>query len=124
MAEINYERIGARLRKARRNKGMTQKYVAEYLDIETNSYSNWERGAQPINLKRIVELCILYDIKPGFLLNDCCPELLRLDNKMPTDANMDYRALCAILESGSDELIHAMLSIAMCLQNGKNLPQG
>lgn len=87
MAEINYERIGARLRKARRNKGMTQKYVAEYLDIETNSYSNWERGAQPINLKRIVELCILYDIKPGFLLNDCCPELLRLDNNTKEPLN-------------------------------------
>lgn len=59
MVDINFERVGARLRKARRNKGLTQKDVAEYLDIETNSYSNLERGAQPINLKRIIELCIL-----------------------------------------------------------------
>ena len=58
MSDINYERIGARLRETRKLKGMTQKFVAEYLDIETNSYSNLERGAQPINLKRIIR-CVV-----------------------------------------------------------------
>lgn len=124
MADINYERIGARLREARKVKGMTQKYVAEYLDIETNSYSNLERGAQPINLKRIIELCVLYGIKPGYLLDDCCPELLRIDNKMPERATDDHKALCRILETCSDKVKHTLLMIALTLQSDDDQPSG
>lgn len=124
MADINYERIGARLREARKIKRMTQKYVAEYLDIETNSYSNLERGAQPINLKRIIELCILYGIKPGYLLDDCCPELLRIDNRTPDNATDDHKALCRILETCSDKVKHILLMIAMTLQSDDDQPHG
>ncbi len=124
MADINYERIGARLREARKIKGMTQKYVAEYLDIETNSYSNLERGAQPINLKRIIELCILYGIKPGYLLDDCCPELLHIDNRTPENATDDHKALCRILETCSDKVKHTLLMIALTLQSDDDQPHG
>ena len=122
MADINYERIGARLREARKIKGMTQKYVAEYLDIETNSYSNLERGAQPINLKRIIELCVLYGIKPGYLLDDCCPELLRIDNRTPDNATDDHKVLCRILETCSDKVKHTLLMIALTLQSDDDQP--
>ena len=124
MVNINYERIGARLREARKVKEMTQKYVAEYLDIETNSYSNLERGAQPINLKRIIELCVLYGIKPGYLLDDCCPELLRIDNRTPDNATDDHKALCRILETCSDKVKHILLMIAMTLQSDDDQPHG
>ena len=124
MAKINYERIGARLREARKAKGMTQKDVAEFLDIETNSYSNLERGAQPINLKRIIELCVLYGIKPGSLLDDCCPELLRIDSKTPDNATDDHKALCQILETCSDKVKHTLLMIALTLQNDDDQPHG
>lgn len=124
MADINYERIGARLREARKIKGMTQRYVAEYLDIETNSYSNLERGAQPINLKRIIELCVLYGIKPGYLLDDCCPELLRIDNRTPDNATDDHKALCRVLETCSDKVMHTLLMIALTLQSDDDQPHG
>ena len=124
MADINYERIGARLREARKAKGMTQKDVAEFLDIETNSYSNLERGAQPINLKRIIDLCVLYEIKPGYLLDDCCSELLRIDNRMPENATDDHKALCRILETCSDKVKHTLLMIALTLQSDDDLPHG
>ena len=124
MADINYERIGARLREARKVKGMTQKYVAEHLDIETNPYSNLERGAQPINLKRIIELCVLYGIRPGYLLDNCCPELLRIDNKIPENATDDHRALCRVLETCSDRVKHILLLIALTLQSNDDQPYG
>ena len=122
MADINYERIGARLREARKANGMTQKYVAECLAIETNSYSNLERGAQPINLKRIIELCALYGIKPGFLLDDCCPELLQIDNKIPENATDEHKALCRILETCSDKVKHTLMMIALTLQSDDDQP--
>lgn len=124
MTDINYERIGARLREARKAKGMTQRYVAECLDIETNSYSNLERGAQPINLKRIIELCVLYGIKPGSLLDDCCPELLHIDSRIPENATDDHKALCRILETCSDKVKHTLLMIALTLQSDDDQPHG
>lgn len=120
MADINYERIGSRLREARKANGMTQKDVAEHLDIETNSYSNLERGAQPINLKRIIELCILYGVKPEYLLDDCCPELLRLDCQLPKGTSDDHKALCRILETCSDRVKHTLLLIALTLYGDDN----
>lgn len=124
MADINFERIGARFREARKAKGMTQRFVAEHLDIETNSYSNLERGAQPINLKRIIELCILYGIKPGYLLDDCCPELLRIDTQLPDAASDDHKALCRILETCPDKVKHTLLLIALTLQSDDNPQHG
>lgn len=124
MADINYERIGMRLREARKAKGMTQRDVAECLDIETNSYSNLERGAQPINLKRIIELCVLYGVKPGHLLDDCCPELLRIDNVIPENATDDHKALCRILETCSDKVKHTLLMIALTLQSDDEQSSG
>lgn len=124
MADINYGRIGARLREARKAKGMTQKYVAEFLGIEPNSYSNLERGAQPLNLKRIIELCIMYGIKPGYLLDDCCPELLRIDSGTPENATDDHKALCQALETCSDKVKHTLLLIALALQNDEDQPHG
>ena len=124
MMDINYQRIGARLREARKAKGMTQKLVGDRLGIETNSYSNLERGAQPLNLRRIVELCVMYGIKPGYLLDDCCPELLRIDDRTPEDATDDYRALCSILETCSDKVKHTLLLIALALQDDENQPDG
>ena len=124
MADINYERIGARLLDARQAKGMTQKEVGECLGIETNSYSNLERGAQPINLKRIIELCVLYGIKPGYVLDDCCPALLRIDNRTPDNATDDHKALCRVLETCSDQVKHTLLLIALTLQSDDDQPQG
>lgn len=120
MMDINYERIGSRLREARKAKGLTQKDVAEHLDIETNSYSNLERGAQPINLKRLVDLCVLYGIKPGYLLDDCCAELIQIDNTLPQSASEEHRLLFKLIEGSSDKVRRVLLTLALSLQENED----
>ena len=44
--DIDYRKIGRRLRTAREHHQMTQAQVAEILGIAENSYSNMERGQQ------------------------------------------------------------------------------
>ncbi len=120
---INYERIGSRLREARKAKHMTQRTVADYLNMETNSYSNLERGAQPISLKRIIDLCVLYGVQPGYLLNDCCPELLQIDSPLPENSTDEHKALFKVLEQSSDQLKHTLLLVALALQDDESASQ-
>lgn len=77
--KIDYRRIGSYLAGARRRQGLKQKQVADLIDVANNTVSNMERGQQELNLERIVQLCILYEIKPGDVLNDCCDELIAMD---------------------------------------------
>ena len=72
--EIDYRRIGRRLRAAREHNKLTQAQVAEIIGVAESSFSNMERGQQKLSLKRIIELCVLYKIKPGSVLDDCCDE--------------------------------------------------
>ena len=45
--------MGARLRTARRSAGLTQKQLAERLDVESITVSRWERGVTTPSLPRL-----------------------------------------------------------------------
>lgn len=74
--KVNYVQVGRNLKLARKKSKMTQAMVANVLDISFSYYSNLERGADYISLERLIELCVLYKVKPGDILNDCCDELM------------------------------------------------
>lgn len=66
--QIDFELIGQRLKKARKDKGYSQAYAAERLDISVVYLSRVERGTARINLKRLSELCDLLDVNIGEIL--------------------------------------------------------
>lgn len=76
--EIDYRRIGRHLRAAREHNNLTQAQVAEIIGVAESSFSNMERGQQKLSLKRIIELCVLYKIKPGSVLDAAAMSLLIL----------------------------------------------
>ena len=78
-SEIDYRRIGRHFRAARQQLNLKQKDVAELLGVSVKTYSNMERGAQVLSLYRIIQLCLLLKLKPGFVLDDCNDELLALE---------------------------------------------
>lgn len=78
-SEIDYRRIGRHFRAARQQLNLKQKDVAELLGVSVKTYSNMERGAQELSLYRIIQLCLLLKLKPGFVLDDCNDELLALE---------------------------------------------
>lgn len=112
--EIDYRRIGRRLRAAREHNKLTQTQVAEIIGVAESSFSNMERGQQKLSLKRIIELCVLYKIKPGSVLDDCCDELIDLD-EIHLEQNPDKRDTIGILEKSSDETVHLINLIAHTL---------
>lgn len=58
---IDYRKIGAHLRSARKAKSLSQMQFASFLHMSVNSYGNIERGIQKISLLRLFQLCKLFD---------------------------------------------------------------
>lgn len=66
---IDYSVIGERLKKARKEKHLTQEQLAEKIDVSIAFLSRIERGSSQINLKRLTQICELLDITEGDILN-------------------------------------------------------
>ena len=66
---IDYSVIGNRLKKARKDKKMTQEKLAEKLDVSIAFLSRIERGSSQINLKRLSQICDILDTTEGAILN-------------------------------------------------------
>ena len=69
--------IGQRLQKIRKSKGMTQAEMAAYLNLQTSSYGNFERGSEVPSLKKVIQCCVILGVSPDALLGDCCIDLAR-----------------------------------------------
>lgn len=110
--EINHKRIGARLAAARKQHGMKQKDVACYLDVADNTVSNMERGKQELNLQRLIELCVLYGITPGSVIDDCCDELLSASAPPEMQLSQDKKALYIFINKSSDKAVQLLRKVA------------
>ena len=94
---IDYRKIGAHLRSARKAKSLSQMQVASFLHMSVNSYGNIERGIQKISLLRLFQLCKLFDVRPESVLHNCCPELVGKEDEVK-----NY--LCNLSQSRSFDL--------------------
>lgn len=66
---LDYNVIGERIKKARKEKGMTQEQLSEKLDISIAFLSRVERGNSKVNLKRLTQICEILGISQGEILN-------------------------------------------------------
>ena len=61
------KKVGFNLKQARKDKGLTQKQVAEKFKMTQQQYSRFENGVFELNYQQIVELCELFEITPNEL---------------------------------------------------------
>lgn len=59
--------VGANLKEARKNKGLTQKEVAAVMLMTQQQYSRFENGVYELNYGQIRKLCDLLDTTPNEL---------------------------------------------------------
>ncbi len=57
-----------RLIELRKERGYTQKYVAEYLQIDRSNYSKYELGKLALSIEILVELSKLYSVSTDYIL--------------------------------------------------------
>lgn len=61
--------IGQRLKKKRKETGMTQEEVATYMNMKRGStVSGWERGEKKLDNAKLTKLAKLYKVSPDYLL--------------------------------------------------------
>lgn len=57
-----------RLRDLREDHDLSQKQIADILDIQQTVYSRYERGAQTIPLEHLIKLAKFYNVSTDYLL--------------------------------------------------------
>ena len=62
MKELNYKKIGERLRKLRKYMGLTQEQVAEILRVGRDAILRIEKGDRKIDLQELMNFSKLYNI--------------------------------------------------------------
>lgn len=60
--------IDKRLKDLRLEKGLTQKQVAEQLEISSTCYSGYEQGYREPDLKTLIKICKFFDVSADYLL--------------------------------------------------------
>lgn len=64
----DYEPIGKRIRKIRKERGLTQEYVAEKLNVSNQHISDIERGLNGMSIPSLMDLCRILDIDADYIL--------------------------------------------------------
>ena len=62
MQELNYKKIGERLRKLRKYMGLTQEQVADILGLGRDAILRIEKGNRKIDLQELIDFSKLYSI--------------------------------------------------------------
>jgi transcriptional regulator with XRE-family HTH domain len=116
---MKYE-FGARLRKYREQKLLSQKEFAELIGVSNSRVSNWEQGINRPDVDMIAKICSVLDVDPNELLDITIPEEL----KKPTtyegreltgiDAEL-FNLISLVPEEKRDELL-ALIRSALKMQ--------
>lgn len=67
-------RIGVRIREARKNRGFTQKELAEQIGVHQTTVGEWERGEKRIPEERIDQIAQVLYVKASWLREAVQPE--------------------------------------------------
>jgi len=96
MADMN---ISNKLKKARKDAGLTQKEIYDWLGINQSTFSSWETGKSEPSVFTFLQLCAKYqieDICEYFLYDKAAPKRV-LDNKMLLKlSSLPPRSLAAV----------------------------
>lgn len=101
---VDYTVIGERLKKARKDKHLTQEQLAEKIDVSIAFLSRIERGSSQINLKRLSQICQILDITEGDILNGS-------SNKSAKYLNSEFSDLLRNCSSEKQKLIYDIAKV-------------
>lgn len=68
MKENNLKEIGKRIKKQRKQQGLTQEKLAELMDVSIQMVSNLERGNKSIRIENLINLCKILNVSTDYIL--------------------------------------------------------
>ncbi len=67
---VNYEKLGKRIKTARKAKKLTQEYLAEKIGLTDRYISNIECSASKLSLDTLVDICNVLEVTADYVLLD------------------------------------------------------
>lgn len=106
MNDLNFKRIGEKIKKIRLSKNLTQDYIANIADVNTSHISNIENNRVKVSLSTLVQICNALDTTVDYILAD--------EYNQPTSA-LEQEILHE-LQLCSDDTKEQILKIVKALQ--------
>lgn len=106
--------LSERLAKARTQKGYTQQQIAEFLECNRATVTNYENGKRTPDVDTIVKLAKLYEVSADYLLG--LSDVKSNDKDMDFVCNythLDEQAIIALHNWGSDN-IYKLINSLLC----------
>lgn len=69
-SEFNYAALGERIRKARKQKLLTQEQLAEACDLSTAHIGHIERGTRALSIESLITISQVLEVSTDYLLLD------------------------------------------------------
>ena len=83
MKELDFKKIGSRIRKRRLALGKTQEYLADYLDVDASHISNIEHGRSKVSLTALMGISnALHCSIDYFLVSEYQDSTIPADNEI------------------------------------------
>ena len=68
--DIDYKKIGIRIKVARESKKLTQEGLAELIGLTNNYISNIERARSKPSIETLIKICNALEVTPDYILLD------------------------------------------------------
>ena len=68
--DFNYAAMGRRIKKIRKEKGLTQEQLAELCDLSTAHIGHVERGSRALSIETLVKIALVLDVSTDYILLD------------------------------------------------------
>lgn len=70
MKELDFAKIGSRLKETRIHRHLTQEYISNYCDVNVSHISNIETGKVKVSLTLLVSICNCLGVTVDYILSD------------------------------------------------------
>ncbi len=106
MKELDFQKIGEKLKDIRISRHLTQEYVANIADVNTSHISNIENNRVKVSLSTLVQMCNALDTTVDYVLS----------GEFVTPSSALEQEILHELHSCSDETKKQILKIVKALQ--------
>ncbi len=101
------KQIGARLRLARKQKGISQRELGSALGVTFQQVQKYELGSNRLSLSKSIAAARALDVDPSYFFEGLSPK----SNPAPSDSRLSADALSALTNESGAKLVSSFLKI-------------
>jgi transcriptional regulator with XRE-family HTH domain len=78
--------VGTRIRKTRKEKGITQEFIAQCLEITQSNYGRLEKDDSRLTVPKLVKIAEVLEVSVSFLLGESATRIINQTNNETANA--------------------------------------